>query len=196
MILSSNDSYLQGYHATAYATTVEPEVHYKCTTAYNIRARLNIFDTAGEEQFRAVTRPFYRKSHAVVFVYDTNNKKSFDNLSWWIKEVQHYSDPVIKYLIGNKIDLGKQIDSKKASEFAEKNCFSYFMETSAESGKHIDNLFLDIAERLVEKTIKGLIPDPEEERKRENIIKPSNYDVPIMEPWWMTCFSWVGSLFR
>ena len=142
-----------------------------------------------------MTRSYYRNCHAVVCVYDASNQESFYNLSWWMNELQKHSDPVIKYLIGNKIDLVKQVNSTEAAEFAENNSFSYFMETSAVTGKHIDDVFLDIAERLVEKMRQGLIPDAEDQGE-EDIIKLSKYDVPQMNSWWMTCFSWVASIFR
>ena len=112
-----------------------------------------------------------------------------------MNELKKHSDPVIKYLIGNKIDLVKRVNSTEASEFAEKNSFSYFMETSAVTGKHIDDVFLDIAERLVQKMREGLIPDAEDQGD-EDIIKLSKFDTPQMEPWWKSCFSWVASIFR
>ena len=60
-------------------------------------------------------------------------------------------------MIGNKVDLDRQVDTKKTTEFAHRNRFDYLMEASASTGKHVENLFQDIAERLVEKDKQGRI---------------------------------------
>ena len=78
-------------------------------------------------------------------------------------------------MIGNEIQLNRQVDNREAAEFSQKNHFDYFLETSALTGKYIDNLFQDIAERLVDKDKQGRIfvlnpPD---------IIRPANGDARV-----------------
>ena len=104
-----------------------------------------------------MTRSFYRECHAAIFVYDVSKKDSFENLSFWLQEIKRQAYPVVKYLIGNEIQLDRQVDNREAAEFSHKNHFDYFLETSALTGKHIDNLFQDIAERLVDKDKQGRI---------------------------------------
>ena len=68
--------------------------------------KLQIWDTAGEENFKSVTKIFYRNTHAVVLCYPINSLKSFKSTQTWLDEVlQQCSEDVQLYLSGNKSDL-------------------------------------------------------------------------------------------
>ena len=68
--------------------------------------KLQIWDTAGQESFRSVTRIFYRGAHCVFLAYDCTRDETFANLIEWLKEIQqHASEDVRIYLIGNKTDM-------------------------------------------------------------------------------------------
>lgn len=76
----------------------------------NETIKLNIFDTAGEEKYHAVTACHYRKAKGAVIVYDVTNRKSFENVEKWLKDVTQLADHDCSILIiGNKND----IDSRK-----------------------------------------------------------------------------------
>mgnify|MGYP000933811186 CR=1 FL=1 len=45
--------------------------------------QLQIWDTAGQESYRSITRIFYKGSHAVILVYDITNNWSFENIPNW-----------------------------------------------------------------------------------------------------------------
>ena len=68
--------------------------------------KLQIWDTAGQESFKSVTRIFYRGAHCVFLTYDVTREDTFVNLQEWLKEIkQHASEDVRVYLIGNKAEL-------------------------------------------------------------------------------------------
>ena len=73
--------------------------------------RVQIWDTAGQEAFRSITRSYYKSSTCAFIVYDITNKKSFTNVVSWLNECREmcYKDILI-CLVGNKTDL----DSKRA----------------------------------------------------------------------------------
>ena len=51
--------------------------------------KFDIWDTAGQEKFRSLTRIFYREAHCCLLVYDITNSKSFNELvKYWVKEVK------------------------------------------------------------------------------------------------------------
>ena len=53
------------------------------------KIKFDIWDTAGEEKFRSISKIFYRDANAVIFVYDITSKKSFEELKdYWIKQVE------------------------------------------------------------------------------------------------------------
>src|SRR5690606_20784640 len=50
--------------------------------------RLQIWDTAGQEKFQAITRTYYRKVAIAILVYDVNNRASFNNIFKWLKDIK------------------------------------------------------------------------------------------------------------
>ena len=69
--------------------------------------QLQIWDTAGQEAFRSITRIFYKGSHAVILVYDITSEDSFQAAQEWKKEIENNADrDVLVYLVGNRADLG------------------------------------------------------------------------------------------
>lgn len=67
--------------------------------------KLQIWDTAGQESFRSVTRIFYRGANIVFLVFDITREETFLNVQEWLLEVKQHSSPdVLVYLIGNRVD--------------------------------------------------------------------------------------------
>lgn len=68
--------------------------------------KLQIWDTAGQESFRSVTRIFYKGAHVVFLCFDLTREETFDNLANWLTDVRaHASAEILVYLIGSKADL-------------------------------------------------------------------------------------------
>jgi small GTP-binding protein len=65
------------------------------------KVKLQIWDTAGQERFRSITQSYYRSAHAIVLVYDVSCQPSYDCLSEWLAEIEHYANQrVLKILVG------------------------------------------------------------------------------------------------
>lgn len=65
-----------------------------------------MWDTAGQESFKSITRSYYRGSICALLVYDVTNRESFENLIKWLEETKTYANEKITImLIGNKTDL-------------------------------------------------------------------------------------------
>jgi Ras-related protein Rab-2A len=109
--------------------------------------KLQIWDTAGQESFRSITKIFYRGAHAAILAYSVGMRSSFENLNDWLKEVRNSCSPDVQlFLIGNKSDISpaqREVTFEEALEFKQKNNLVYFTETSAKSGDNIEKLFLD-----------------------------------------------------
>ena len=70
------------------------------------RIRAQIWDTAGEEKYKAVTSVYFRNACGAVVVYDVTSKISFENTEFWIKKARENSkEDLVILLIGNKVDL-------------------------------------------------------------------------------------------
>lgn len=67
--------------------------------------KLQIWDTAGQESFKSITKIFYRGAHCVVLAYDITRMDTFLNLETWLKEVKQQTEPnLVVILIGNMSD--------------------------------------------------------------------------------------------
>ena len=70
---------------------------------------VSLFDTAGQEKFRAITSNYYKGSQAALLIYDISNRYSFDNIETWVNSIAECIGNIneSKYviiLIGNKSD--------------------------------------------------------------------------------------------
>ena len=92
------------------------------TFNYNGREyNFHIWDTIGQEKYRALTKIFVKESKIVIFVYDITNRNSFDSLPFWKKIVDELlTDTPILGVVGNKMDLyvDEQIKSDEVEKYA------------------------------------------------------------------------------
>ena len=116
---------------------------------HNTKYILNIWDTAGQEIYRAMTKLFIKNSKIVIFVYAINDKNSFDNLDYWISTTKNIlGDEVLYALVGNKSDLymEEQVKEEEAKVLADK-IEARFKTVSAKANP---NGFIDFLEKLLD----------------------------------------------
>jgi len=114
--------------------------------------KLNIWDTAGQEMYRALAPMYYRQASVCVVVYDVTQMDTFVSVRAWIKELRGHITADNKTLIaiaGNKCDLNDKrvVPTEEAKAFADK-MGAEFVETSAKSAQNVNQLFCMIAQRL------------------------------------------------
>lgn len=62
---------------------------------------MQVWDTAGQERFRTITQSYYRSAHGAMVAYDITRRVTFESVSHWIREVEHYgASSVVLILIG------------------------------------------------------------------------------------------------
>ena len=101
--------------------------------------KLQLWDTAGHERYRSITNTYYRGADLILLVYDVTNRESFLNLEDWLRTIEQTSDARI-VIVGNKVDLERQVSRKDAARFA-KNAECDYMETSAKTAHNIIEVF-------------------------------------------------------
>jgi small GTP-binding protein len=131
-------------------------------------AELSIWDTAGEEKFRALTKNYYRDAQGILLLYDINDRKTFLDLNKWIIDIYEIckKEEISIILVGNKIDLERNVKKDEIIQFAEKYGFQQF-EVSAKNGINIDLIFEKLAEEMVEKFENKEDNNDENEEKEE-----------------------------
>ena len=117
----------------------------------NKKVILEIWDTAGAENCRAVTRIFMTHSKIALIVYDITNRSSFEELNYYIKEFKKLNEEPIICIAANKCDLFEcqEVNREEGEEFAkDNNCLFY--ETSAIDHEMIEGAFEGLARAYVE----------------------------------------------
>ena len=72
----------------------------------NQQLKLQVWDTAGQEAFKSITRSYYRNAAGALVVYDITNKNSFNNVVKWLEEAKvNGNREMVLALVGNKSDL-------------------------------------------------------------------------------------------
>ena len=113
--------------------------------------RVQIWDTAGQENFRSITKAYYKNSVCAMVVYDITNDNSFKHVQNWIEDIRNQSSKtVLIILVGNKIDLEDKrvISYDEGNEFAMKNGI-IFGETSAKTGVGIEEIFYKSIKEII-----------------------------------------------
>lgn len=117
--------------------------------------KIQIWDTAGQESFKSVTRIFYRGAHCVFLTYDITRDETFVSLVEWLKEIkQHAAEDVCIYLVGNKAEMEaeREITFDRAIEFAKTHNIHKCFETSAKTGLSVEELFSCAGKNLYQQT--------------------------------------------
>ena len=126
-------------------TSIGFDIKTKIIKIMNKNILVKIYDTAGQERFNAITTSLFQKIQGIILVYDISNEESFNNINFWISQINDNFLNIKCILAGNKCDLkNERIISKKEGEnFAKKNNFKFF-ETSSKTGHNVNEIIYEI----------------------------------------------------
>ncbi|CDW88875.1 ras-related protein rab-22a [Stylonychia lemnae] len=121
----------------------------------NDQIKLNLWDTAGQEKFKSLTRMYYQDAEAAIIVYDITFRESFDSAKNWIEDLRNNANvpDILVAMVGNKCDLTDEAEValEEAISFARSVKAEIIKETSAKDATGISELFLEIAQKLYKK---------------------------------------------
>jgi len=114
--------------------------------------KAQIWDTAGQEKFRAITSAYYRGAVGAIIgtthisLYDIAKHSTYTNVLTWLQELKNHADPnLVIMMVGNKSDLRhlRDVQTEEAESLAETNQLS-FIETSALDTTNVETAFHNI----------------------------------------------------
>ena len=152
----------------AHLSTIGLDYRLKTLTLKNKKSiKLQIWDTAGEDRFRAITKNYYKGANGIILIYDVTNLQTYENVKNWITQIREEANPnVIIYLAGNKIDIPEDSRAVKTSDGL-KIADEYqlpFKETSAKDGMNVNEIFQELVEKIDE--VFSKIEQPKDPRNK------------------------------
>ena len=150
-------------------STIGLDYRLKTMTLKNNKTiKLQIWDTAGQDRFRAITKNYYKGANGIILIYDVTSLQTYENVKNWINQIKDEANPnVIIYLVGNKIDIPeaqravKTDDGQKMADELELP----FSEASAKDGTNINEIFQELLEKIDETYSKLEVPKGEMKNK-------------------------------
>ncbi|EMR63258.1 putative gtp-binding protein rab2 protein [Eutypa lata UCREL1] len=135
--------------------------------------KLSLWDTAGQETYKSVTRSYFRGASGALLVFDITRRATFLHATDWLSDLRQIAEPdIVVVLVGNKLDevtpdhhaeednennnnnnkkeKKREVTASEAREWAAKNGVLAYVETSAKSGHNVEAAFAGVAERIFE----------------------------------------------
>jgi len=115
--------------------------------------RVQLWDTAGQEKYRAITKNLFLKVLGALVFYDITNENSFQNLKEWVKSIKEECGGHMQMiLIGSKSDLADErvVRRDEAEAYAKEQKIEY-MEASSKTGENVQEAIISLCEKILKK---------------------------------------------
>ncbi|XP_037378598.1 ras-related protein R-Ras2 isoform X1 [Talpa occidentalis] len=162
--------FIQSYFVTDYDPTIEDSYTKQCVID-DRAARLDILDTAGQEEFGAMREQYMRTGEGFLLVFSVTDRGSFEEIYKFQRQILRVKDrdefPMI--LIGNKADLDhqRQITQEEGQQLARQLKVTY-MEASAKIRMNVDQAFHELVRVIRKFQEQECPPSPEPTRKEKD----------------------------
>jgi len=132
--------------------------------------KLSLWDTAGQETYKSITRSYFRGASGALLVFDITRRNTFNSATSWLHDLRQIAEEdIVVVLVGNKADLApsstvaadnakpnqRQVTREEAEEWCKENKVMQYVETSAKSGEGVERAFLEVSERIYQKIQAG-----------------------------------------
>lgn len=134
------------------------------------KMKLSLWDTAGQETYKSITRSYFRGASGALLVFDISRRSTFEHATSWLHDLRQIAEEgIVVILVGNKSDLAssstvsshagderqglasenkRAVTVAEAEEWCRRNDVMRYVETSAKSGEGVERAFLEVAERI------------------------------------------------
>lgn len=139
------------YRESGKSPTMAASFITKRLSVQGMTCKIQIWDTAGQEQFKRLAPMYYRNAAAAIVCYDMQSPKSFDTLKYWVDELRtrRTEGDFVTALCGTKADLSMAPPDTRAAEDLAQEIGAVFMTTSAKDDTNVSDLFHAIADRVL-----------------------------------------------
>jgi small GTP-binding protein len=146
--------YTEDKFSTQHLATVGIDFFTKDEIFDGKTVRIKVWDTAGQERYKSLTNAFFRNAQGIILVFDVSNAETYENLKYWLQSINtnlgEKSD-IKKIIIGNKIDLPREVSKEEAQKFAKNSGVVYFEASAKDNIGIIDSIRFIIEDILRDK---------------------------------------------
>ena len=150
-------------------STINPSFYEKKVNHNGKIVQLKFWDTAGQEQFDAISKIYYQNAVGALLVYDVTIFETFQKVEKWVNTLQEVVGKDITFLIaGNKFDLADKQSLEKHSSSIDSYCNKEHCKhiyTSAKTGYQVDEAF----ESLINSVLSKVSTAPKQKKKKIEI---------------------------
>ena len=146
--------YEKDYIPTVGVSISKQPVSLKAPDGKKIKINLLLWDLAGQPVFHLLHKVYFNGANGVLLGFDLTRMHTYSNAKVWHKElVKNGLASVPTVFFGNKADLHEErkISPVHIQHMQEQLAIPDYIETSALSGKNVENLFNTIAHRIYER---------------------------------------------
>jgi len=135
------------------------EFFQKTVIIDNTEIVLQVWDTSGQERYKAISPSFIKRADVVLLTYSVDKRSSFEHVTSWVEQVKnHTTEDVCMILVGNKVDAEGRCVAFEEGEKLAKELNIEFFETSAKENINIEKVFMTAAKKVKEKLEDPVIP--------------------------------------
>ena len=101
--------FIENKFNNSYMTTSGIDLQTADIEIKNKKVRIQLWDTAGQEKYKAITKNLFLKVMGAIIIYDITSEKSFINLKSWVQMIKEECGSHMQIImVGNKSDLADQ----------------------------------------------------------------------------------------
>ncbi|XP_063046967.1 ras-related protein Rab-23 [Engraulis encrasicolus] len=154
--------YCKGIFTRDYKKTIGVDFLERQIIVNDEDVRLMLWDTAGQEEFDAITKAYYRGAQACVLVFSTTDRDSFEAISSWREKVEVEVGDIPTVLVQNKIDLlDDTVIKNEEAEGLAKRLKLRFYRASVKEDLNVNEVFKYLADKYLQKLKQQTAEEPE-----------------------------------
>ena len=159
--------YFDDFYQDSQLPTIGVDYRIKKVDYLDKKINLNIWDTAGQDRFRAITQSYYKGAHGVILLFDVTNSNTFQNVKQWLSQIKEYSPSNCELILaGNKIDIQERSVSKEEAMALADEYKIQYIEVSAKSNINVKEVFASLYQGIIDKLLINKEDDDEHNKKK------------------------------
>lgn len=139
-------------------TTIGVQLMTKVIEVCDLKIKVSLWDTSGQERFKAITNSYLRNISCALITFDLSSMETFKNVSYWLKKAKESNKNNVIILVATKSDLECKVSKKLITSYVMENDLLY-CETSSKDNININELFTYACSKILDYINNKIIKD-------------------------------------